>query len=62
MNKRSARKLVLTTETLRVLKPARLRAVRGGGDLVVETDPVTAPTTDRDGGGDAGRTDRCNTL
>jgi hypothetical protein len=62
MHKLPARKLVLTTETLRVLAPARLHAARGGSAIVVVTDPATAPTTDRDGGGTMRRTDDCNTL
>ena len=41
MKKRSHGKLILTTESLRILTPGRLQAVRGGTDLITETDPAT---------------------
>ena len=41
MKKRSHGKLILTTESLRILNPGRLQAVRGGTQLVLETDPAT---------------------
>jgi hypothetical protein len=55
MKKKTGRKLMLSSETLRTLNPGRLGAVRGGTVLVSETDPATAPPSDRDGGG-SGRT------
>jgi hypothetical protein len=60
MNQPSRRKLALSIQTIRVLGPARLRAAQGGTALVGEVDPPTAPVTDRDGGGAAGRTERCD--
>jgi hypothetical protein len=45
MKKPVARKLHLTTETLRTLSPRGLQAVRGGTDLVGVDDPITAPDT-----------------
>jgi hypothetical protein len=43
MNHPKARKLVLRRESLTVLNPAALQAVRGGTDLVTVDDPITAP-------------------
>ena len=53
MNNGPRRKLTLRTETLRTLAAGHLRAVRGGTVLVTADDPITAPPTDRDGGGPA---------
>ena len=50
MSKVARRKLQLTTESLRVLSPASLRAVRGGTDLVTTPDQSPAPKSDRTDG------------
>jgi hypothetical protein len=57
MIKRPRRKLTLTTESLRVLNPARLGLARGGTVLVNPDDPISAPPTDRDTGGPKRTTD-----
>jgi hypothetical protein len=52
MKKRIARKLALNAESLIVLSPSQLGAIRGGTDLVTVNDPITAPPGDSDKGGD----------
>jgi hypothetical protein len=41
MKTRSRRKLVLTTESLRILSPGGLQMVQGGTQLISATDPIT---------------------
>ena len=59
MTKRPRHKLLLTTESLRVLSPESLRDVRGGTDLVTVADPVPAPKTDRTNSGKSPFTGTC---
>jgi hypothetical protein len=46
--KRTDRKLVLTTESLRILNAASLGTVAAGTIIVNTPDPTIVPTTERD--------------